>query len=335
VTEEADFQITRPTSRVGRSVEPPVDRPLVSIGMPTFNGGAFVREALESLLRQTYADLEIIISDDGSTDATLEICRDVARGDTRVALHEGPHRGEMHNFNAVLRMARGKYFMWAADHDRWDSRYVAECVRALDADPHSILVHAKSALIDGEGRELDGMDDDLAIRQERSLDRYRALIWRLENCNAIYGVIRRESLARTGGYGPYPSPDHLVLAKLALEGTFIQLPGVMYFRRQNRPAETPEEQRIRQRIDLNPALAHEWKAVPRSRYYKSLRDAHLRAVWSAPMPIGHKFIGSVATIACFAQRFGVASRVWTLARILSKALPQSFQRRTMNVVGGR
>jgi len=197
--------------------------PLVTIGIPAFNSARHVRRSIESLVGQDYPNLQIVISDDGSTDETASICDEMAMTDPRIEVHRRTHLGERHNFNAVLAAARGPYFMWAADHDVWGSRYVSACVAALELHPKAVLACSHTMLICEDGAELGVMDDELGIDQLRPVDRYRALIWRLRWCNAIYGVMRREAATATGGYGSTPSPDHPVLARMALRGSFVQL----------------------------------------------------------------------------------------------------------------
>lgn len=303
------------------------DVPLVSVGMPAYNGATFIRQSLESLLAQDHENLELIISDDGSTDGTLALCAELARADPRIVIVEGGHRGERQNFNKVLRSAHGKYFMWAADHDLWDPSHLTRCVAALEEDRRAVLAYGRSALIDAEGQVLGDMDDALDVSQDRAIDRYRSLIWRLENCNAIYGLMRRELLQGTGGYGPHPAPDHLVLAKMALQGVFVQVPKTLYFRRQNRPDETAKEQRTRQPLDLDPRDAPKWLSKPEKDYFRALRDAHMAAVLAAPISVGDKVLGCTTTIACFRQRFGVRSRLWDGASRMLDWVPTRLRRR--------
>jgi len=315
-----------PAADVGMSSRPS-STPLVSIGIPAFNGGRFVRASLQSIVDQDYPSLEILISDDGSADDSAEICEEFARRDPRITVIRQAHVGERRNFNTVLQLARGGYFMWAADHDLWDRRYVSSCVAALESDPRAVLAYAHTMLIDEDDHDLGIMDDELGIYHGRAVERYTTLIWRLTRCNAIYGLMRREAVVRTGGYGPTPGPDHLVLAKMALQGTFIQLPEVMYFRRQNRPVETPEEQRRRQSLDLDPSIGKMWVSMPKRRYYRGLRDGHLRAVLQAPIPPRDKARGIAATLACFSARFGVGSRPLRTARHAARLLPSALRAR--------
>ncbi len=286
-------------------------KPLVSIGMPTYNSARFVEDSIAALRAQEYSNVELIISDDGSTDATPSICEAAARDDPRITFIAGPHAGERHNFNVVLRRATGEYFMWAADHDLWDPRYVLDCVEALERDPGAVLAYARSQLIDARGRYVEDMNDHLEVTADRASRRYRRLIWDLNNCNAIYGVVRRRVLQSTGGYSRHPSPDHLVLAKLAIAGRFIQIPKMMYSRRENRPNYSVEHQRRRQAMDLDPNNVPAWTDPPPG-YFRGLRDAHLQAVLRADWSLWDKSLAVLATLYCFYIRFEVGPRYLAL-----------------------
>src|SRR6266508_180906 len=97
------------------------EAPLVSIGMPVFNGQRFIRQALDSLLSMDYPNFELIISDNASTDGTAEICQDYAARDRRIRFYRNAkNEGAFGNFARVLALARGNYFMWAAHDDIWE-----------------------------------------------------------------------------------------------------------------------------------------------------------------------------------------------------------------------
>jgi glycosyltransferase involved in cell wall biosynthesis/predicted O-methyltransferase YrrM len=109
--------------------------PLVTIGMPVFNGAATVAQALESLLSQDYPRLEIVISDNASTDETLTICGDYAKRDHRIRIiRKQVNEGAVANFRAVLEAAEGKYFMWAAADDFWTPSFVSSLIPSLEKD---------------------------------------------------------------------------------------------------------------------------------------------------------------------------------------------------------
>ena len=99
--------------------------PLVTIGMPVYNDLPFLRKAIDSLLAQTYRNFELIISDDGSTDGSAEVCEAYAKNDHRIWYFRQPNRlGISENINFLIREARGDFFMVAADDDIWDPRFI-------------------------------------------------------------------------------------------------------------------------------------------------------------------------------------------------------------------
>ncbi len=109
--------------------------PTVSIGMPVYNGAEYIREALDSLLAQTFTDFELIISDNASNDATTEICQEYAKKDVRIRyILQAENLGPTANFQLVLSEAKGQYFMWAAHDDRWESTFLELTVVILEND---------------------------------------------------------------------------------------------------------------------------------------------------------------------------------------------------------
>lgn len=95
-----------------------MSRPLVSVGMPVYNGERTVAAAIDSILRQTWAEWELVISDNASTDATATICLGFAGRDPRIRyLRQRENIGAAANFRKVLDESRGDFFMWAAADD--------------------------------------------------------------------------------------------------------------------------------------------------------------------------------------------------------------------------
>ncbi|WP_165367920.1 glycosyltransferase family 2 protein, partial [Phytoactinopolyspora endophytica] len=88
--------------------------PRVTIGLPVYNGERYLADAIASILAQEFADFELLIADNGSTDATADICSDAARSDSRVTVHRSDvNRGAAWNYNRLVDLARGEYFKWA------------------------------------------------------------------------------------------------------------------------------------------------------------------------------------------------------------------------------
>jgi len=125
------------------------NKPRVSIGMPVYNGGKYIRQALDSLLAQDYENFELIISDNASTDGTREICREYAGRDERISYYRNEENmGGVWNFHRVLELAQGKYFMWAAADDIWKPGFVSKMVNLLEATPSAVLAMCRTEKID-------------------------------------------------------------------------------------------------------------------------------------------------------------------------------------------
>ncbi|MEO1346882.1 MAG: glycosyltransferase family A protein, partial [Pseudomonadota bacterium] len=109
--------------------------PRVTIGVPVYNGDAYLAEALDSILNQTFTDFEVIISDNASTDGTEQICRDYAARDDRVRyIRQEKNLGAAPNFNLLVPIARGEYFKWAASDDLIAPEFLNYCVEALEKE---------------------------------------------------------------------------------------------------------------------------------------------------------------------------------------------------------
>src|SRR5659263_26369 len=134
--------------------------PIVSIGMPVYNGEKTIREALDTLLAQDFKDFELIISDNASTDDTSNICKMYAARDRRVRYERNLiNIGPTANFNRLIHLARGKYFMWAADDDLWEPSYVSCMVEALENNPDAVLSFCRYEIIYADKQPITGRDD--------------------------------------------------------------------------------------------------------------------------------------------------------------------------------
>jgi len=209
--------------------------PRVSIGLPVYNGEGFLKEALESLLRQTYREFELIISDNASSDLTEEICRDYAGRDERIRYYRNDNNvGAAKNFNQTFELATGKYFKWAAHDDICAPEFMARCVEVLDRDPAVVLCFSRTIQIDHDGNvvkqrnwELPDLDSRLAHK------RFGNIVANLHGCEAVFGLIRADVLRRTPLIGNYIASDRVLLALLSLYGQFHELPDYLFFQREH------------------------------------------------------------------------------------------------------
>ncbi|MGA2767348.1 MAG: glycosyltransferase [Candidatus Bathyarchaeia archaeon] len=216
-------------------------KPRVSIGLPVFNGEKYLKEALDSILAQTYSDFELVISDNASTDRTEQICREYAAKDRRICYyHNEKNIGAPKNFNRVFELSSGEYFKWIAYDDVYAPEFLQKCVAVLDKDPSAVLCHSKTSRIDENGT-LVGNYDHRTLRRISSWkphERFGDLISIRNPCWAVFGVVRASSFKKTPLHGSYIGADRNLLAEIGLMGRIIEIPEHLFFRRDHPEAYT-------------------------------------------------------------------------------------------------
>ena len=211
--------------------------PPVSIGLPVFNGERFLAGALRSILDQDFGDFELVISDNGSTDASPEIARSFAADDPRVAFHRfDTNRGASWNFNKVVALTSAPLFKWAAHDDELCPAWLGRCVAVLDEDPEVVLAYTRRQKIDAEGNLL----KVTAERGKRFLmpeaspgERFTDVLARATSCIEIFGVMRRPAMERCRPFLTYAAADRILLAELAMLGRFHEVPEELFLHREH------------------------------------------------------------------------------------------------------
>jgi glycosyltransferase involved in cell wall biosynthesis len=208
----------------------------VTIGMPVYNGDAYIEQAVDSILGQTLGDFELIISDNASTDRTRQICQRYTKTDSRIRYHRnGQNVGAARNYNWTVGQARGSFFKWAAHDDLCDSRYLERCVEPLENDSEVVLCYPRTRIIDGQGNDKGPYPDNMHLMSDSGSRRFRDVLYRDQGeCNAVFGLIRTGVLRRTGIIGAYPASDIVLLGELAMNGKFFEVDEAL-FRRRDHP----------------------------------------------------------------------------------------------------
>ncbi len=215
------------------------ESPLVSVGMPVYNAERYLRESIESILGQTHANLELVISDNASTDSTPEICRSYAERDGRVRyVRQERNLGAHPNFNATFRLSRGSFFRWHASDDIALPNLIERCLDILQESEKEVsVVYPRWGIIDEKGTVVSENDADDKIWRsglpsvriaDLILDHSHSL---LKRSVPVYGLARREDLERTGLLRSYPSSDEVFIVELALRGDLLQTPEILFYRR--------------------------------------------------------------------------------------------------------
>jgi hypothetical protein len=169
--------------------------PAVSVVLPVYNGEPYLVEALNSILRQTFEDFELIAVDDASTDNSRSYLEEAARRDARVCIVDGPGRGLVDALNLGLVRARGEFIARMDADDVSQSTRFAQQVEYLRANPQIAVVGSAITLIDATGKLIREIDYPLTPVE---VDRFL-----IETGSALAHpavMARRNALREVGGY---------------------------------------------------------------------------------------------------------------------------------------
>jgi len=255
----------------------------LTVGLPVYNGERFLAEALDSVLGQTYGDFRLVISDNGSTDATEAICRGYATRDPRVAyLRHEVNRGASWNFNHVFEHCDTPFFRWVAADDLFPPTCFARCAEVLAAAPSSVaMCYPKTLIVDADGNPTGAYDDNLDLRLSRPHARIHRIIRTIVQANPLFGLIRSDALRATRMHGSYPSADWVLIAEIALAGEVWELPERLFYRRLHGATSrvsnpSPEEYTVFLDPSVKP-VKHEGRRLLRE-YLAAVRHARLSPV---------------------------------------------------------
>lgn len=210
---------------------------LVSIGLPVFNGEEVLEDTIRSILAQQYGDIELVISDNASTDSTEEICRALAAKDRRISYHRHPeNRGLLRNFEFAIQAARGTFFRWIGDDDRLDPAYTTTCLAAFAADPRLLLVTTQIAYTDTRDGIVRTQSYDRAgirtgINSDDPVERVTEVLRLLNEgylvIDPLYGMVRRDAVLALGPRWNAPREDQVFAARLAMGGPWLHINEVL------------------------------------------------------------------------------------------------------------
>ncbi|MEL6828601.1 MAG: glycosyltransferase family 2 protein [Pseudomonadota bacterium] len=209
------------------------DRPLVTIGMPVHNGEQFLHDALSSATGQTVRNIEIIVSDNASTDRTQEISEDFAARDSRVKYVRHPRNiGAAKNYNHTFYCAEGEFFCWLAHDDVLKPKFLETCINGFAKHGETaVLVYPNFRYVDASLVETE-VDSKFVHAMDRSpLKRFAATLDGLGLVTSVFGLYRRDALAKTRLIGSFISSDYALLVECALLGQVVRLEGDPQFLR--------------------------------------------------------------------------------------------------------
>jgi glycosyltransferase involved in cell wall biosynthesis len=205
-----------------------IKSPRVSIGMPVYNGERHIRQALDTLVAQTFTDFELIISDNASIDSTSEICLEYAARDKRIKYYQNERNmGSAWNFNRVFELSSGEYFMWAGHDDWWAPNYLSSCLEALSSSESIVLAGATCESVDDETGKLHFIEhgfSTVGLSPRERFVKYKSTIHAGKHIGAIFCGLYRHDALREIAIRKVIAGDHLILAELCFHGEFITVP---------------------------------------------------------------------------------------------------------------
>jgi len=256
--------------------------PIVSVGLPVYNEEQRIEHALQSLVEQTYPNIEIIVCDDASTDRTPEVCAGFAKKYSFIRfVRNEANLGAHHNFKKTLDMAIGEYFLWADQDDYWDPEFVSTLVAELEKDSEVIgaMCGVSEIWTDGiEGEPLKFSSDNKPQENSHFVNaisvvagRYKKTI-RLKNNLFIHGIVRRSSFKNAiESYPGVFQNERQIVCQLALSGRLVFVDKMLFRRTRHR---RPLKER-RQSTDAR--VIAQSKPFPIIRYIYGLTVAILRS----------------------------------------------------------
>ncbi|MGJ6968205.1 glycosyltransferase family 2 protein [Streptosporangium sp. G11] len=250
---------------------------LVSILLPVRNGAGRIEGAVRSVLGQDHERLQLVISDNASTDGTEEICRDLAATDRRIVYRRHPENvGLFDNFVRTTELVAGTFFRWVGDDDRLEPTCVSRSLQAFAEDDRLVLVTTQVAYTGPDGTVTTAPLGRSGLASDDPVERFAEMLRLLNESHLLidplYGTLRRDPLARIPRRNMLRE-DEVFAAKLALAGPWGHVPEVLAHRNWKHDSLSA----IARRLDVPPWRARCSTLLQCAELFRWLRGAGLTA----------------------------------------------------------
>ena len=205
---------------------------LVSIGLPVRNAENRIAATIRTVLDQDHEQLELVISDNASTDGTEEVCREIAQGDSRVRYHRQPvDLGILGNFQATMRLAEGRFFRWIGDDDAIQPSYVAQTLEAFQRRPECLLMTTQVEYVAADGSRATTDDyDPRPLGDPDPVVRLEGILHYLNESallvDPMYSMMRRDPVLAIPRVNTLRE-DEVFATRLALAGPWGHVPALL------------------------------------------------------------------------------------------------------------
>lgn len=209
-------------------------KPLVTVGIPAYNRPTTLSVTLNCIRNQTYTNLEILVSDDCSSDPEVsEVVKSVMRNEPRIRFfRQERNLGASNNYRFLSEQAQGKYFFWADDEDSCSPTFVEKLVSCLEQDPEMVACACDMEILDKDGKSV-RIEKIGSIRPDSDWNKCRKLFFRFPTSNiffCVYSIFKTDALRRARvqdliGWRGYESYGEVqFLARLATLGRIAAIP---------------------------------------------------------------------------------------------------------------
>lgn len=234
--------------------------PIVSIGMPIYNNPRHLEQAIEGLLNQSFTDFEIFISDNASPNPRIrEICEHYAQRDSRVRYFCQPTNiGMFENFDYVFNNTNAPFFMWGADDDLWEPKFIERGIVALRSYPEKSAWFCQFDYVDENGAVLETYPPiaDLVSRKNKREEVFGLLMHKTHEIGVLpYAIFRRETVVEPlrlmTENRDVEGADHLFVYAYVCRYDFKIDPEVLFHKRRHIRAPVYSQKRQWRRLKRN------------------------------------------------------------------------------------
>jgi glycosyltransferase involved in cell wall biosynthesis len=214
--------------------------PLITVGIPIYYGEVHIEDTLSNILKQDYKNLEIIIADNNPGGKPEEVATRYSEkfGHITYVRHE-KNRGALENWNSLIGLAGGDYFIYAGAHDLWSDHFLSSLVDKLNENPEAVVAYAPSFWME-EPLDMSRISTGFFDTSGSNLiQRFNTVFWGPEE--PLYGLFRLSTVRKTRLQPQIIGSGAVWLAELSLYGHFVVATNIRRFRRKNRESENRHE----------------------------------------------------------------------------------------------
>ncbi|NJO41194.1 MAG: glycosyltransferase family 2 protein [Cyanobacteria bacterium CRU_2_1] len=296
------------------------DSPRIVLGIYVYNGENYLREAIESVLAQTFTDFRLIISDNASTDSTPDICREYAARDNRIVYYRQPKNiGGAGNWNFVFQLGNAPYFKWLAHDDIIAPDYLRQCMEVFDRNPSLAIVHSRSLVIDDKGDAFGNYDHEVRLNAPCASDRFRRILW-AGYFNEVFGVMRSDLVAKTRLQGSFSGADRNFMAEVLLLGDVGYVEDYLFYRRDHPGCFCrAQNDQVSRLLWFDPTVKRTSLAAKVPGFIKW--KAYFEAIFRSPIPLSER-LACVQALMEWGFRRGIESLTGTHEQFRQKVVDE-------------